>query len=106
MKTANVNQIPSFQNAHGVDARKIYETKDADVIHMALSPRQALKKHTTPIDVFFYILEGKGEIEIGNETQQVEKDTIIDSPKGIPHLLRNTGEGVFRFLVVKLPKTA
>jgi mannose-6-phosphate isomerase-like protein (cupin superfamily) len=38
--------------------------------------------------------------------QVVEKETAIDSPKGIPHLLRNTGDGIFRFLVVKLPKTA
>jgi mannose-6-phosphate isomerase-like protein (cupin superfamily) len=106
MKTAKVDQTKPFQNAHMVDARKIYQTPDAEVIHMALTPGQALKQHTTPVDVFFYILEGKGVVEIGGETQEVTKDTLIDSPKGIPHLLRNTGEGVFRFLVVKLPKTA
>jgi mannose-6-phosphate isomerase-like protein (cupin superfamily) len=106
MKTTRVEQTKPFQNPHGVDARKIYENPNADVIHMALQPGQALKKHTTPIDVFFYILEGKGEVVVGEETQTVEKDTVIDSPKGIPHLLRNTGERTFRFLVVKLPKTA
>ncbi len=106
MKIIKVEETNSFQNAHGVDARRIYETRDAEVIHMALMSGQALKRHTTPVDVFFYILEGKGTVEIGDEVQEVEKDTIVDSPKGIPHLLRNTGEGVFRFLVVKLPKTA
>jgi mannose-6-phosphate isomerase-like protein (cupin superfamily) len=106
MKIATVVDTKSFQNAHGVDARKIYSTTDAEVIHMALSPGQALKKHTTPVDVFFYILEGKGIVEVGEEAHEVTKDTVIDSPKGIPHLLRNTGEGTFRFLVVKLPKTA
>jgi quercetin dioxygenase-like cupin family protein len=106
MKTAKVEETKPFQNAHMVDARKILENPGAEVIHMALTPGQALKKHTTPIDVFFYILEGSGEVEIGSETQEVQKDTVIDSPKGIPHLLRNTGDGVFRFLVVKLPKTA
>lgn len=89
-----------------VDARKIYTTPDTEVIHMALTQGQSLKKHTTPVDVFFYILEGKGVVEIGEELKEVTKDTLIDSPKGIPHLLRNTGEGAFRFLVVKLPKTA
>ena len=69
---------------------------------MNLKPGQSLKKHTTPVDVFFYILEGKGEIEIGDETKEVEKDTLIESPKDIPHLLRNTGTNLFRFLVVKL----
>ena len=106
MKTAKVDETKSFQNAHMVDARKILETPGAEVIHMNLTAGQALKKHTTPVDVFFYILEGKGEVKIGSETQTVEKDTAIDSPKGISHLLRNTGDGAFRFLVVKLPKTA
>ena len=64
---------------------------------MSLKPGQSLKKHTTPVDVFFYILEGKGIVEIGDEKQEVEKDTIIESPKGIPHLLRNIGETVFGF---------
>jgi mannose-6-phosphate isomerase-like protein (cupin superfamily) len=41
---------------------------------MALTEGQSLKKHTTPVDVFFYILEGKGEVEIGEERQSVEKD--------------------------------
>ncbi len=91
MKLSTVTQTNAFQNAHQVEAKKIYETKAAEVIHMALTPRQSLKKHTTPVDVFFYILEGKGAVEIGDETQEVEKDTLIDSPKGIPHLLRNTG---------------
>ena len=84
------------------EAKKIYNSQNSEVIHMALSAGQSLKRHTTPVDVFFYILEGRGIVEIGDETQEVEKDTIIDSPKGIPHLLKNTGESPFRFLVVKL----
>jgi mannose-6-phosphate isomerase-like protein (cupin superfamily) len=106
MRIVKVEETKPFQNAHMVDARKIYETANAEVIHMNLAPGQSLKKHTTPVDVFFYILEGKGEVVIGEEVQEVEKNIIIDSPKGIPHLLRNTGIEVFRFLVVKLPKTA
>lgn len=104
MRIVKVEEIEPFQNAHGVDARKIYQTQDADVIYMVLSAGQSLKRHTTPVDVFFYILEGKGVVEVGEEAQEVGADTVVDSPKGIPHLLRNTGEGVFRFLVVKLPK--
>ena len=102
MKITKVGDVNSFQNVHAVEAKKIHDTENSEVIHMALSPGQSLKKHTTSVDVFFYILEGKGIVEIGQEKQEVEKDTIIESPKGIPHLLRNTNEHVFRFLVVKL----
>ena len=102
MNITKVEDVTSFENVHAVEAKKIYATENAEVIHMALSPGQSLKKHTTPVDVFFYILEGKGFVEIGDEKQEVEKDMLIDSPKGIPHLLGNSGEEVLRFLVVKL----
>jgi mannose-6-phosphate isomerase-like protein (cupin superfamily) len=102
MKMVKVEDIAAFQNPHCVEAKKLCDMPGASVIVMNLSPGQSLKKHTTPVDVFFYILEGKGEIEIGEETQVVEKDTLIESPKDIPHLLRNTGQEPFKFLVVKL----
>jgi len=104
MKITRVQEIGGFQNPHAIEAKRLYDTDNAEAIHMALKPRQSLKKHITPVDVFFYILEGKGIVEIGDEKQEVEKDMLIDSPKGIPHLLRNSGDGVFRFLVVKVPK--
>jgi len=104
MKITRIEETATFENVHLVETKQIYDTENATVIHMSLQPGQSLKKHTTPVDVFFYILEGKGTIEIGDEQQEVQKDVLIESPKGIPHLLRNSGESVFRFLVVKLPR--
>jgi mannose-6-phosphate isomerase-like protein (cupin superfamily) len=104
VKITKVVDANSFQNVHSVEAKRIYDTEYAEAIHMALAPGQSLKKHTTPVDVFFYILEGKGVAEIGDEKEHVEKDMLVDSPKGIPHLLRNSGDSLFRFLVVKVPK--
>jgi quercetin dioxygenase-like cupin family protein len=104
MKITRIENTVAFHNMHSVEAKQIYDTENATVIHMSLQPGQSLKKHTTPVDVFFYILEGKGTVEIGDEKQEVQKDELIESPKGIPHLLRNSGESIFRFLVVKLPK--
>ncbi len=104
MKATKVTGASAFQNPHAVEAKRIYDTENAEVIHMSLRPGQSLKRHTTPVDVFFYILEGRGVVEVGGERQEVERDTLIESPKGIPHLLSNTGEGDFRFLVVKVPR--
>jgi mannose-6-phosphate isomerase-like protein (cupin superfamily) len=102
MKIIRIAETAAFQNVHLVEAKQLYDSEKATVIHMSLQPGQSLKKHITPFDVFFYILEGKGTVEIGEEKQEVQKDQLIESPKGIPHLLRNSGEIVFRFLVVKL----
>ena len=104
MKITYLGKTNTFQNPHNVEAKKLYDTENAEVIYMSLTPGQSLKRHTTPVDVFFYIIAGKGVVEIGDEQQEVEHDTLIESPKNIPHLLSNSGTEIFRFLVVKTPK--
>jgi len=52
----------------------------------------------------FYVLEGKGIVEIGNEKQEVGPDTLIDSPAKIPHCWYNKGNEILRFLVIKTPR--
>lgn len=105
MKVTKVDDISPFDNVHRVDARKILDSVDCTVIFMCLKPGEALKLHTTPVDVFFYILEGNGDVIVGEETQKVTANTLVESPKGIPHLLKNAGTGLFKFLVVKLNKS-
>ena len=101
MKVTKVDSVSVFQNPHEVAAKKIYEKEKVAVIYIALKPGQSLKKHIAPVDVFVYILEGKGIVEIGNEKQEVEKDMFIEIPTGSHHLLKNIGEYLFKFLVVK-----
>ena len=103
MKTISYKELETSKNPHGVEAKKIYENQHAQVVHILLNPGERLKKHTTPVDVFFYVLEGEGIVEIGDEKQKVFKDVLIDSPKNIPHCLYNEGNEIFRVLVVKTP---
>jgi len=102
MKVTKVDSVSVFQNPHEVEAKKIYEKEKNAVIYMALKEGQSLKIHAAPVDVFIYILEGKGIVEIGGEKQEVEKDMFVEIPEGSLHLLKNTSEQVFKFLAVKL----
>ncbi len=52
----------------------------------------------------FYVLEGTGIVEIGDEKMEVTKDTLVESPKEIVHCLYNESDSLFRFMVVKAPK--
>jgi mannose-6-phosphate isomerase-like protein (cupin superfamily) len=106
MKITDVSKVVSGPNPHHVDARKIYESPHAVAVVITLNPGEALKKHITPVDVFFYVLEGSGVIEIGDEKQKVGKDMLVESPARIPHRWINEGTSVFRVLVVKVPKPA
>jgi quercetin dioxygenase-like cupin family protein len=104
MKAVKVKEVQSKPNPHGVDARSISDTKSAQVVHITLQPGESLKKHITPVDVVFYVLEGRGVVEIGDERKEVEKDTLIESPAGIPHRWMNESSGPVRILVVKTPR--
>ena len=67
MKIVKWQDIESTPNPHGVDARSLYDTENAQVILITLKPNESLKKHITPVDVIFYVLEGRGIVEIGGE---------------------------------------
>ncbi len=60
MKITEVKSVSSKPNPHNVDARAISDTESAQVVHITLQPGEALKKHITPVDVVFYVLEGRG----------------------------------------------
>jgi quercetin dioxygenase-like cupin family protein len=104
MKIVEVAQAPPHKNPHHVDARQIYDSPHAMAVVITLKPGEFLKKHITPVDVFFYVLEGEGVIEIGDERRTVKKDTLVESPARIPHRWMNESKAVFRVLVVKVPK--
>ena len=104
MKTIDAKTAPLTDNPHKVATSKLYDTENAQVIHITLQPGESLKRHITPVDVFFYVLEGEGVVEIGDEKQTVGPDILIDSPADIVHCWYNESDALLRFLVVKVPR--
>lgn len=106
MKAIEIKQVPISETPHNVDIRKIYDTDSAQAVHITLQAGESLKPHITPVDVFFYILEGTPNVRIGEETITIGKDTIVESPKNIVHCLSNNSKQQARILVVKAPRPA
>lgn len=104
MKIIVVKETPIFETPHKRDVRKIYDNDSAQAMHITLQPGEALKPHITPVDVFFYILEGSPEVLVGEEKVQVQADCLVESPKNIIHCLCNNSNAIARILVVKAPK--
>ena len=104
MKVTSYKEAPIVQTPHGVKVCKLYDSADAQVMHITLEPGESLKKHVTPVDVFFYVLEGTGVVEIGDEKRSVGPDSLIESPKDIPHCWHNESDALFRVLVAKTPR--
>lgn len=104
MKTIEALNSPTIENPHKVKVSKLYDTENAQAMHITLEPGESLKKHITPVDVIFYVLEGEGVVEIGDERKSVGRDTLIDSPARIPHCWHNESDKTLRVLVVKVPR--
>ncbi|MFP4498390.1 MAG: cupin domain-containing protein [Vulcanimicrobiota bacterium] len=104
MKIIDVKNAELNPNPHNVKTSLIYNTHHAMVVHLILEPGEHLKKHITPVDVFFYVLEGNPEIEIEKERKVVKPDHLVESPAGIPHCIYNPGNKRARVMVVKTPR--
>jgi len=104
MNIVNFRESPMRANPHGVDVRNLYDHENAQVNVVTLEPGQTLKPHITHTEVFFYVLEGCPSIRVGEVTEPVEKDSLVESPNGIIHCISNNGETLARVLVVKAPR--
>ena len=104
MEIKKVKETRIEETPHKLDVRKLYDKDSAQAIHITLEPGEALKPHITPVDVFFYVLEGSPEILIGKEKIQVEADNLVESPRDIVHCLYNNSNNIARILVVKAPR--
>jgi len=102
MNIIEVQKVEMVPNPHGVDVRKLYVNEKIQVNHITLKPGEQLKKHTTPVDVLFYVLQGTGVVEIGDERKEVEKDSLIESSAKISHCWYNKGTETLRVLLLRL----
>lgn len=104
MIITKVKETKIAETPHKMDVRRLYDKESAQVMHLRLEPGQSLKPHITPVDVFFYVLEGTPDIMVGDETVTVEVDSVVDSPKDIIHCIYNNSDKDIRVLVVKAPR--
>ncbi len=104
MNIITPDQGSTAYNKDAVLAKKLLSKSEVEVVRIELAPGSSLPVHSTPVEVFFYIIEGFGEVEIGEERQAVQAGSLVESPKDIPHGLHNNSDSPFVVLVVKTPK--
>lgn len=104
MKIIKYQEQEIKETPHKIDVRQMYNKDSAQVMIIALKPGESLKPHKTPVDVFFFIIEGRPTIHIGEESEVCEVDTLIESPSEIVHYISNSSNDLARILVVKAPR--
>ncbi|WP_048147914.1 cupin domain-containing protein [Palaeococcus ferrophilus] len=102
MIVSNFETAERIDNPHGVDVRALLSRENVKVLVVTLKPGEVLERHTTPVDAFLYILKGKALVEVGKESAEARKDSLVFLPREVPHAVENAGSLPLRFLVVKL----
>ncbi|WP_018248693.1 cupin domain-containing protein [Orenia marismortui] len=103
MEIIKMDQVEGSKNKRGVVAKKLLKHDNAQIMNLVLSPGDVVPEHSVPVDVFFYIVEGKGTLQIGDEESVVEAKDIIICPPNTKMSLKADQEEEFVVLNVKTP---
>ena len=103
MEVIRLEELEPELNPRGVMARELVNSSDVHVMNLLLKPGETVDTHTTPVDVFFYVVGGRGRVVIGEEEEQVTATDLVVSPKNMPRALHAGEDEKFHVLVVKTP---
>ena len=104
MNTKNHYDLESTTTPRGIQAWKLYNSEHAMVTFLRFEPGESLAPHETPVDVYFYVVEGTGVVLVGDEKKEVTKGTLVESPKNITHCWYNESDAPLIVMVNKVPR--
>lgn len=103
VEVIRMKDVEGKLNRRGVSAKLLLQNDHVRVMNLNLRPGDTVPEHSVPVEVFFYVVEGRGTIKIGEETAIVEATDIVICPKNvIMAVYADQGEN-FSVLNVKTP---
>lgn len=103
MQIIKMKDVEGFVNGRGVRAKELLRVDDVKIMNLELKAGDNVPAHDVPVHVFFYVVSGKGTIQIGEEKQVVEATDIIPCPAGQTMALWADQGEPFAVLNVKTP---
>jgi mannose-6-phosphate isomerase-like protein (cupin superfamily) len=84
-----------------LDGRILFSAPNIELVHLALKPGESMDKHSQPFDVLFFIIEGSGTLEIGDESINPGSGACVWVEAGSMRKWSNPGTAVLKILVIK-----
>mgnify|MGYP006302225345 FL=1 len=103
MEIIKMNDIKGSKNKKGVKSKVILEHNNARLTNLQLNEGDVVPEHSVPVNVFFYIVKGKGTLQIGDEKKVVNENEIIPCPPETTMSLKADQGEEFYVLNVKTP---
>lgn len=109
MDIQNIAAVPAFTTKDGSEIRELLAARNSAIRNQSLAearlpPGASTTPHYHPrTEEIYYLLEGHGEMRIGDELRNVGPGDAIAIPPGQEHQITNTGRVVLKFLCCCAP---
>ncbi len=109
MDIHNIDRVPVFTTKDGSEIRELLAYRNSciqkqSLAEARLAPRCATTSHRHPhTEEIYYILEGRGEIQIESEKADVGPGDAVAIPPGKRHQIINTHPLPLKFLCCCVP---
>ena len=103
MEIIKMEEMEGNKNKRGVIAKKLIDHENTKVMNLVLSSGDSIPEHSVPVDVFFYVVEGKGTLQIGDESVVVTSNDIVTVPPETKMSVKADQGEKFSVLNVKTP---
>jgi len=109
MDVRNLHEVPAFTTKDGSEIRELLAYRNSCIRNQSLAearlpPGQStVGHHHLQTEEIYYVLEGQGLMQVGEETRAVATGDAIAIPPGAFHQITNTGPGVLKFLCCCAP---
>jgi mannose-6-phosphate isomerase-like protein (cupin superfamily) len=109
MDIHNIDRVPAFTTKDGSEIRELLAHRNSCIRKQSLAearlpPGGQTAPHYHPqTEEIYYILEGRGRMQIGDEVEIVEPGDAIAIPPGAIHTIQNVGDVTLKFLCCCAP---
>lgn len=101
-KKVNKNDIRPKRDPCGL-VRELYHSENISIAHNTIVEAARNHMHRT-INETYYVLKGRGQLIIGEETLDIREGDLVPISKGTWHYLKKIEEDSLEVLVVTYPK--
>lgn len=103
------SEIDSIDGTEGTKIKQFFHPHNTlnginySLAQFTLETGKKSKLHKIKSSEIYYVLEGKGNLKIDDETFALEKDDSVFVPPNSKQFMENTGDGKLRFLCIVEP---
>jgi quercetin dioxygenase-like cupin family protein len=83
------------------EAKSLCRRNDMEVIHLIIGEAKVLDRHINPTDIVFYVLSGKGILEVAENRYVLSEKTCVQIEANAELGWINSGKGDLVLLVIK-----